>query len=963
MFCNALGRTLLRRSPSPRWFTRVAHFWLVAALAMASVSVNAATADLLRGVGDQERQQLLDAYREQQEGGGSGGGDAEQVRDEARLRGGVTADTEAVQRERVEPARTLDAGHYVLVRVDAENEASPDDPRDPRRFSRADEQQAARQGAASRELAARIADGNPYRIDERGELKLPGQRPIPVRGLSEAQATALLQSQRDLAPLSLRLTYLPLDTQDAGSLTPFGYSVFEGTDSTFAPSVEMPVPADYVLGPGDRLRLNLVGNTERRLSLEIDRQGEVNLPEIGPLAVAGLRFDDAKAQIEEQYGQQTIGVRANVTMGALRTIRVFVLGEAKRPGSHVVSGLSTITNALVVSGGISRVGSLRHIQLKRDGGVVAELDLYDLLLRGDARNDVRLLPGDVIYIPPIGPTVGIGGAVRRPGIYELAGGEAGSGTAATLVRLAGGLLPDADAAMSVVERIDESRRRTVLNVDLRPSSAAEFRMRPGDVVRVATVRPTVADGIRVEGAVYRPGPLGFVRGSRLADVLRSMDELQPNADPHYVLIRREVGNTRRIAVLSADLGAAWDDRESDENVRLAARDRIIVLERVDAQTDLDGTDPRNTTRQRAITALLDELRRQSSDSQPAPIVSIRGRVNAPGDYPLEPGMRISDLVRAGGGLDDAAYTAAAELARFDEASGEQRKVTLVDVSLDDLRSGQPMADAELRPYDSLLVREVPRWSSSDTIELRGEVRFPGEYPIRDGETLDSVIARAGGFTPHAFLDGSVFTRVELRVREQQRLDELAERLRHDLVVQAIQANRAAAGAIGRATDGNAALAVGDELLRQIRASRAVGRLVIDLARVAAPDTNEGVFVRDGDQLIVPRLTQEVTVIGEVQNPSSHLYDPRASRQDYIRASGGLTPNAADDRIYVIRANGAVDDVGSTSWFSRSSDRPLRPGDSIVVPLDSERTPTLPLVAAVTSIIYNIAVAVAAIGSL
>jgi polysaccharide export outer membrane protein len=238
------------------------------------------------------------------------------------------------------------------------------------------------------------------------------------------------------------------------------------------------------------------------------------------------------------------------------------------------------------------------------------------------------------------------------------------------------------------------------------------------------------------------------------------------------------------------------------------------------------------------------------------------------------------------------------------------------------------------------------------------VRFPGIYPIKRGETLNSVLSRAGGLTSLAFPDGSVFTRLELRTREQEQIDRLAERLQSDLASAALQAAAANQGQAGQA------LTVGQSLLTQLKDTEAVGRLVIDLDQVigAPHGSPNDVALRDGDRLIIPKQKQEVTVIGEVQTTTSHFYRENLTRDDYIGLSGGVTRKADRDLIYIVRANGSVVSSESGGWFRRSGQVAMRPGDTIVVPLDTERMPALPLWQAVTSILYNLAIAAAAVNS-
>ena len=239
--------------------------------------------------------------------------------------------------------------------------------------------------------------------------------------MNEKQATERLNRDPALRDFRIDLTLLPLEKYDVEALKPFGYDLFAGVPSTFAPATDIPVPSQYVVGPGDRFEVQLIGTTKGRYSLVVNRNGSVMFPELGPIAVSGLGFEEAKNRIESRVNDQMIGTRVVISMGELRSIRVLVLGEAARPGSYTVSGLATVTNALFASGGIKKIGSLRNIQVKRKGALVQRLDLYDLLINGDTADDVRLLPGDVIFIPPVGTTVAVTGEIRRPAIYELKG--------------------------------------------------------------------------------------------------------------------------------------------------------------------------------------------------------------------------------------------------------------------------------------------------------------------------------------------------------------------------------------------------------------------------------------------------------------------------------------------------------------------------------------------------------------
>lgn len=806
------------------------------------------------------------------------------------------------------------------------------------------------QKARLNDFRQRILQGNPYKLNRFGVLEIPGLPSIPMAGLSASEATRRLSADRDLREFRIKVTLLRLQQYGEDALKPFGYDLFEGVPSTFAPVSDIQVPIDYVVGPGDTLEIQLYGNEPASYSLTVGRDGRVNFPKLGPIMVSGQSFENARATIEQRVTQQLIGSRVSVTMGNLRSIRVFVLGEANKPGSYTVSGLSTMTNALFVSGGIKKIGSLRHIELKRNGKLVTVLDLYDLLLHGDTSGDRQLMPGDVIFIPPIGRTVSVDGAVRRPAIYELKNER----TVAQAVETAGGLIPDADGKTAQLERILPSTLHQMQNIDLTVAASRSIELANGDKLRVPLIRPTLENSVTLTGYVFRPGAFQYKPGERLSDVIKSFDELRPNADRRYIMIRREVPPEQKVEVLSADLERALAARGSAEDPELMPRDKIYVF-------DLSAS------RERIVAPVLRDLELQGGPDHPASVVSVSGKVKAPGRYPLEPSMRVSDLIRAGGSFDDAAYGGEAELTRYAVVDGSARETTLIPINLAAVHRGDATANIQLMPYDVLVIKPTPQWDEPGVIEVAGEVRFPGRYPIHRGETLSSVVHRAGGFTDLAFAGGTIFTREELKKREKEEIDVLTERLRSDLAaltLESVATSAALSNGSSAAAQSATSLAIGQQLLNEIKDAKPVGRLVIDINRVMKGKTGvaDDVAVRDGDRLLVPKQVQTITVLGEVQSPTSHVFRASLNRDDYITKSGGTTYKADRKRIYIIKANGDIVSGDRTGWFRRSRQTELQAGDTIIVPLDTERVRPLPLYTAVTSIIYNLAVAVLAIRS-
>lgn len=787
---------------------------------------------------------------------------------------------------------------------------------------------------AQRDFLRRLQDGNPYELDGTGRLYLPGVPAIAISGLNIDQASTRLGAQRELRPFVLQLTHLPLDPVGTAALEPFGYQAFRGAPSTFAPATNIPVPVDYVIGPDDALNVQLFGSDNAVHFLEVDRDGSINFPQIGPLNVAGLSLAEARELISARVDEALTGVRASTTLGELRSISVFVTGDVLRPGSYTISSLARMTNALAASGGVSDIGSLRKIALNRSDETVVTLDLYDLLLSGRSGDDLRLQQDDVIFVPPVGPTVSVDGEVRRPAVYEL--NE--ESTIDELIALAGGLTPNANRTAVKLERIVPGRGISVADLNLAAQAGGGTTVQNGDVLRVDPNLDQLEGTVRLVGNVQRPGLYQWSAGMTLSDLLPSPELVKPLSDLNYVLIRREPTPNVEVEVLSADIEAVWEARSGAADLALEPRDTIHVFHR-------------ETGRQQYVRPIIAELEAQAEPREQIPVVGVGGQVRADGQYPLEPGMRISDLIRAGGGLRDSAYAIEAELARYTISDGEYRETGLVAVDLAAVLAGNVAADLILSPYDYLSIKEISGWREQESVSLRGEFVFPGSYQIRPGETLSSVIERAGGLSEFAFPEGSVFTRVDLREREQAQLETLAQRIESDLAAMSLTDQ-----------ESSDAISTGQSLLGELRSAVATGRLVIRLDELIGGNLTYDIQLRDGDDLLVPVVQQEVTVIGEVQYPTSHTFEPGLGREDYIDRSGGLTRRADDRRIYIVRADGEVVVDGGGRWFKRDAGIEVRPGDTVVAPLEIDRVRPLSLWSSVTQIIYNMAIAAAAVNS-
>ena len=547
-------------------------------------------------------------------------------------------------------------------------------------------------------------------------------------------------------------------------LTMFGYDLFNQNPDNFTPATDIPIPNSYIMGPGDNIVVQLYGKENANHVLTVSREGDIQFPNIGPISVAGLTFSELKATLNQTVEKQMIGVKASITMGSLRSIRVFILGEANNPGSYTVSSLSNITNALLVSGGVSKIGSLRNIQLKRQGDIVTELDLYDLLLNGDTKNDVRLLPGDVIFIPPIGKTVGINGEVRRSAIYEIKHEK----NIQNIVDLAGGFLPTAYPQSSRIERINQLGRRTLLDVDLLTQKGKNTTLRDADVIQIFPVLDTMEDVVLVEGHLERPGGFSFIKGQRFTDLIANANELLPNPDLNTALIIREKQPTREISVLLFSPSKAFTKPYSESDPIIHTRDRILIFNYTNDRGSL-------------ISEVVKKLTVQANQEQPVKTVKIEGNVRFPGVYPLTDNMSNQDLINLSGGLKQETDLDSVIRIRKKQQSNH------IIVSLLNHSKGNTV----LEPLDQLVIFHLEdnksnmlsstidqlKWQANhlqppQIVSVKGNVRFPGEYPLTEDMTASELIQLAGGLTDRAYSLEAEISRYHYSVNKEQNLEHL-----------------------------------------------------------------------------------------------------------------------------------------------------------------------------------------------
>jgi polysaccharide export outer membrane protein len=806
--------------------------------------------------------------------------------------------------------------------------------------------------------------------------------------------------------------------QSSDQLQAFGYDVFANAPQTFAPMMDIAIPANYIIGPGDKISVQIFGKEKQDMELAVNREGQVTFPAHGPITVSGLSFVDMKKLLTSTIKEKIIGVDVAVGIASLRSMRVFVLGDAFKPGPYTLSSLSSMTHAIFAAGGVSDIGSLRNIQLKRAGKLISTLDLYDLLIHGDSRGDLLLQSGDVIFVAPKGDAVSIEGEVRRPAIYELNGNN----NFKDVLAMAGGLLPTAFAKTTRVERYNQDALRSVLNLDLLNTNDLAKKVNAGDAIHVMQAAKTFQQSVTLIGAVTRPGMYQWQIGQRITDILPSINaNLLQSADVNYGLIVREVDYDRNIEILQFDLAKAIAFPELNHNPQLQPNDKVLIFSNLvnvseqqvtldslayteeklikkeqdlakekfkekqfwlkygDSQKmqeleaneldsvkltkqsiaefsggkveeELDLTKLNLFSRQRLLLPIIEQLKRQGKSGQPILLVEADGEVKYPGIYPLAKNARIGDLINAAGGLTESAYLSRAEITR-NVITNNTAQVSSVAINLAEALTDNSDDNILLSSKDRLNVHQIPAWSENNVVELRGEFVFPGKYTVRRGESLADLIEKAGGFTPFAYQQGSVFTRVQLRNLERQNLLKLTADLRVEMASKSM-------------SDENFTQDYADmkQMLADMANVQPVGRLVLDLPKLIA-EANYDVALEAGDVLYVPTKKNAVNVIGQVQVTSSHMYDNTLSAEDYLAQSGGSKKRADEDRIYIIAANGSIRMLDEGNWFTNSADNKLQPGDTIVVPLDAEYMNNLALWSSVTTIVYNTAVAIAAISGI
>ena len=805
-------------------------------------------------------------------------------------------------------------------------------------------------------------------------------------------------------------------------LKPFGYKFFSrAVAKPLAPRKDIPVSPDYIIGPGDEVKMLFWGRVNAQYSLVVNKDGEITIPRIGPLQVAGMRFDEMRNYLTDQ-ANKIIGAKINVTLGMMKSIQVFVLGEARSPGSYALGSFSTITNAILASGGPTEIGSLRNIQLKRNDKAIVVMDFYDFLLKGDKTQDSILQSGDVIFIPTTGPLVGIAGNVKRPAIYELKNGY----DLMNLFNMAGGVTPGAYTQQIQVERIQKNERQIVVDInDKNLTRAKDFMLQDGDLVKIFSIVDRDVNVVFLNGNVKHPGKYEYKAGMRVKDLIKDTTDLLKETYFKYALIKRLRPPGLETELIPFNPGRLLFDNDDADNIELKPQDSIYIFS-MWLFKDKPSVTVKGEVRKKGAFALPDnykirdailesggltkdaslqkgEIFRTDKNGGVAQIyfnvglamtedpkenlllqdgdrivihslwedrykqtVSIEGDIKNPGEYPLTEDMRISDLVFTAGNILESTYLDEAEVSSYTIDSRKRAGIDYRTINLGLAMQDDPSHNLALKPYDRVFIKRIPEWQEKRFIAISGEINFRGRYIIKKGETLSTLIKRAGGYTERAYLRGAVFTRDRVRKIQQSSLEEMIVRLERELLAEgSVQVSTALSG--GEVEAKKVELEQKRKFIESLRKLRASGRMSIRLAHLRLLKNSEyDIELEDGDMLHIPEKNSVVNVVGAVMSRGSFVYSDRIDYKDYIKMAGGYTKYADQDNVYVLKVDGTAMKLskGFFNWNSSKSRweltafgediKDIEPGDSIVVPEKLDRIAWLREIKDMTQILYQIA---------
>lgn len=781
------------------------------------------------------------------------------------------------------------------------------------------------------------------------------------------QPRATTQQQPPLLPPSPPTEFQKFVAASTGQLLPvFGESLFRNVPSTFAPIDMAPVPANYVIGPEDELRVRIWGQINYSGNVRVDRSGDIYLPQVGNVQVAGLPFSALDQHLREAVGRIYRNFDLSADMGRIRSIQIYVTGQAQRPGVYTVSSLSSLVDALFASGGPSPQGSLRHILLNRDGKTIADFDLYALLIHGDKSKDVRLQAEDVLYFPPAGPQVAITGSIRSPGIYELNGAE----TIGDLIDMAGKTTAMASGARISLDRVDQHQYRQAMDFGFDAGGLAA-PLADGDIVLISPIVPAYEKTVTLRGSLANPGRFAWRPGMRLSDLIPDRDSLlnrdywwkrshlglpSPEFESTISTIGRDQqypestsrGFTNSVSQesLTSALTQEPPNQESQNSALTQRSPNSSATSQSQQLLNPTGNEPRRATQTAASGSIASQLAQDSDTNNPGQAKRINVRLSAPEidwDY--------------------------AVIERLDP---ETLKTSLIPFDLGKLvLNHEASQDLALQPGDTITIFSqgdihVPIERQTKYVDLEGEFAHAGIYSVQPGETLRDMVRRAGGFTQNAYLYGAEFNRETTRLLQQQRIDEYARTISLEAQrgTQALAMTSSSPSAAS-GSDVTASQLAAQDISARLSQIRATGRIVLRFRPDSTSiDDVPAMGLENGDRFIVSFAPATINVVGAVYDQNSFLFDRGQTVAHYLQLAGGPNRNADWRHSFVIRADGSVVSreatKGTGAWPNSFKKLRLYPGDTVIVPDKTLRPSSLRNLVDWTQIFSQLALGAAAI---
>lgn len=630
--------------------------------------------------------------------------------------------------------------------------------------------------------------------------------------------------------------------------TIYGQGIFNSRGLTFEPNSNMATPKDYRLGPGDEVIIDIWGVSEDNIRQQINPDGRIMISQLGPVYLNGMTVDEANRHLKNIFSKKYSGVGSdtdiNLTLGQIRSIQIDVFGEVRTPGTYRISPFSNVFHALYNAGGINDIGTLRNIEVYRNGKKISTIDVYDFLFKGKDVGNIRLQEGDVIRVPAYNQLVHIEGNVKRPMFYELKANE----NLSKLIEYAGGFTGDAYSDVVRVRRLNgfDKELHTVEKADY-PS----YSLKDGDVVSVGVVTDQFTNKVEIGGSVTRPGT--FAINDNVKTVRQLIAAAQGLTDDAYMdraLLYREKPD-RSLEVISFNLGDLMNGTIAD--IQLNKNDIINIIN-VNQITERGG-------------------------------FTIQGLVNSPGTYPYAEGTTLEDLILQAGGLREGASTARVEISRrIVEQNATDATTQLAELFTINIENGMAAGKDQgfvLKPYDLIQVRKSPTYNPQTTVSIGGEVLFPGSYVLESrNERISDVIRRAGGILTSAYVKGAYLSRSRTE-------DEI---LAAQETVRLARSNQEGEDSISMAR-------------LEVSSKYTVG---IDLEKALnEPGSTSDFVLQSGDYLFIPEIQSTVKISGEVMYPNTVIYEEGQKLDYYISQAGGLGEKARKNKAYVVYMNGTI----------------------------------------------------------